>query len=892
MHLKKIFALLFFFSNCAVISQTVILKGVVKNEEDDVLSYATIIADSDNAKNTSFSIVDERGLYKIRLKKNTHYIITANYLGYKPKVIDVKIQKDSILNFKLIPETNELNEVVISYQQPIIIKQDTIKYRVNKFTTGNERKLKDVLRKLPGIEVDRNDNVFLRGKRISKVLVENKQFFTGESKLAVSNIPGNAIHEIEIIDNFNEIAVLKGLEDSNDIAMNVKLKQEKKKFWFGDLELGSDFGTDNRNLIHPSVFYYSPQKSINLIGDINNIGKKSFTFKDYLNFEGGYQKILLDTKSYFSKISDNFSQFLTNQNFKNSNHYFGGGSINYSINKDLTLIGYGIYSKSNDELESQSRNEYLNETSIVENRRQTSNPTNNFFISKVGAEKNLSGSGTLKISSYFKCSTLSNVLNNESIVGNTSRTILSNSETINLDFKQNLEIYKDISEGHTITGIANFNYQRGRNLTNWNSNTDIFPSIIPLKYDLDYLIFKNMSSESNNFSFLFKHYWVLGNNIHLYSTLGGENYMNYYRTEEFQKVSNGNLNEFENANFGNNVNFYFDHYYIGNHVVFQFGNLRVKPGIFFHNYNRKTTQDDQNYTLVKNYLLPEIQLKYEVNRGEKISLSYNKKVRFPSVFRLLKNYTLLDFNSVYLGNPTLENEVFHQANFYYYKFSLLKNLNYNFNVRVRKNEKGVRNRNILEGINFITQPILLDNSDESILLSGSLQKRYGNYTVSFGLNSMFSRNLRELNMNLFDNRAQNLSLRTGLKGNLTPEFNFDISYHRERNWYITNNSLSIFDNHLLDVICEYNFWDNFNFSLDFNFQNFTNQTAQSNQENKILNLSFTYNNENHPWQISLSANNALNNNEIRNSSFNDFLISEQSRFVLPRIFLLSFSYQL
>jgi len=68
---------------------------------------------------------------------------------------------------------------------------------------------------------------------VTKVLVEDKTFFTGNSKLAVNNIPADAVDKIEILDNYNEVAMLKGLQDSEDMAMNIKLKEDKKKLLLG-----------------------------------------------------------------------------------------------------------------------------------------------------------------------------------------------------------------------------------------------------------------------------------------------------------------------------------------------------------------------------------------------------------------------------------------------------------------------------------------------------------------------------------------------------------------------------------------------------------------------------------------------------------------------------------
>ncbi|KAB1157295.1 carboxypeptidase regulatory-like domain-containing protein [Tenacibaculum aiptasiae] len=892
MNKKKKFFLRFFLFTLSLNSQIIKLKGKVSDSDNNLLPYATIIADSNNSEFSSYSVSDEKGNFNFKLKKNRYYIITANYLGFKPKTIRSKFSKDSILNFKLDIETEKLDEVSIKYTPPIIVKKDTIIYKIEKFATGEERKLKDVLKKLPGVEVDKAGNVTVQGKRVTKVLVENKQFFTGDSKLAVNNIPADAINQVEVLDNYNDVALLKGLEDSNDMAMNIKLKEDKKNFWFGDIEAGSGIGLSKRHLIHPSIFYYSPKTSINLIGDVNNTGKKSFTFKDYLDFEGGYKKILLDPKAYFSKLNDDFSQFLTNQDFKNSNHIFGGASLNYSINSSTDLIGYSIYSKSDNELESQNINEYINESNLIEKRTTTNNPINDFIITKIGIERKQKDGGKLKVNSFLKSSDNINSIKNISTLNGTTNYINTLSHANNIDFKQDIEWHKSLSKNHTFTSIANFNYGKGETLVNWNTNNNIFQSIIPIINDSSYSIFKNKETSSLNFSALLKHYWVLGNFVHLYTTGGSQFFNDKYYTNEFQKVSDGTVNDFNSSNFGNDIDFNFNNFYIGSHLKFQKGKFTFKPGIFFHNYQRKTKQNNQNLRLQKNYILPELSIKIDLKRSEKINIKYNRKVRFPSLTKLLNSFTLTNFNSIYIGNPTLENELYHQASIYYYKFSLFKKLNYNFNLRYRKNEKGVKNRNNLEGINFITQPILLDNSDESINFSGNINKRYGDYKISLGVNTTFLNYLQQLNNEIFKNKSESFSFNTSVKTNFLKFPNFSVNYKKEFNNYKSQGSLSKFENDFINLNIEYDFWDDFIFNLNYNFRDFKNKNINSTNRNDILNTSLFYQKENSPWGIEITANNLFDNQFIRNSSFNDFLISDNRKFILPRILLLKISYKL
>lgn len=885
-----IFSCWFLLSN-SIHAQTIKIKGKVTDSLQNPLAYANVVAEPKVDRDIKFSITDDQGNYELRLDKNETYLITYTFLGYKPVSLNIIAQKDSILNVTLKDKVEVLDEVKIDAKLAVSIRKDTITYLTDKFTTGEERKLRDVLKKLPGVEVDKVGNVIVQGKKVTKVLVEDKQFFTGDSKLAVNNIPADVVNEIEILDNYSDVAILKGLEDSDDMAMNIKLKEGKKKFWFGDIE--TSYGFEERHLLHPSLFYYSPKTSINVIGDFNNIGKKSFTFKDYLDFEGGYNKILLNPKAYFSRLNDDFSQFLNDRNFKDSDHLFGGFNVNQSINNSTELVGYTIYSQSKNQLENQNILEYVSDVgSLIENRTVTRNPDNQFIISKLALEKGYEDDSELKIQFFLKASENQDFSNTSSFFDNTRNFINTTTQADNFNIKLGLEWYKRLSDSQIFTTLINYNYSKGNNLINWLADDMVFQEAIPIIDDITFNIFNDKETRSSNFAFLVKHYWVLGNFIHLYTTLGADTYSDTLESNEFQLLSNGQENNFSSSGFGNNIDFDFDDYYMGLHLKFQTGKFTFKPGIFFHSYHRLVKQINERQILEKSYILPEVLIKGELKRSVKITFRYNRKVRFPSVLRLADNLTLTNFNSIYTGDSSLENELYHQASIHYYKFNLFRKLNYNVRVTYRKTEKGIKNRTLIENINFITQPILINNSDESINMSGRLSKGYGKIDVS--LNGNFSKNnfLQVINDIQQKNNSESFSIGTRLRTKFSNFPNFTVNYSKSFNNYTTPVSLSKFENDNLDFFLEYNFGKNFIFKLDYNYQRFNNLTVNSVNNNDILNTSLNYSREKSPWSFEISANNIFNNQFIRNNSFSDFLISDTRTFVLPRIIMFKLSYKL
>ena len=264
------FLLLMSFSAFA---QKVTISGTVKDSLQQPLDVANVVAvnQADQALD-GFGITNPAGFFKINVKANTSYVLKVSYLGFQTKELPITTSNEDIkIDVTLFEQTQNLEEVELVYEIPITIKGDTIVYNTDSFVSGTEKKLADVLEKLPGIEVNDDGEIEVEGKAVSKVMVEGEDFFDGDSKLATKNIPANALDKVEVLRNYSEVSQLSGVTNNQDnIALNIKLKEGKKKFWFGEISGG--IGFDERYVVHPKLFYYSPEFSINILTVLNNIG--------------------------------------------------------------------------------------------------------------------------------------------------------------------------------------------------------------------------------------------------------------------------------------------------------------------------------------------------------------------------------------------------------------------------------------------------------------------------------------------------------------------------------------------------------------------------------------------------------------------------------------------
>lgn len=885
--LRLFFLMLFVTNFCH--SQKTNLNGIITDSIGTPLSFANVIADPQGNTSIAFAISDDKGQYNLSLEKEQSYRITVSYLGYIPQSIEFTAKESQVKNFKLTPSSEELDEVTLTYTPPIVVKKDTITYRTDAFTTGEERKLRDILKKLPAVEVDRAGNVTVQGKKVTKVLVENKQFFTGDSKLAVNNIPADAVDKIEVLDNYNEVGFLKGLEDSDEMAMNIRLKEDKKRFVFGDIEAGA--GIKERYLVHPSLYYYSPKTSINVIGDLNNTGSKSFTVKDYLEFEGGTSKLINDTKGYFSLLNDDFAQFLGSQDFIANRNQFGAVSITQAINQKIDLSSYGIWSDMRNETEVQTLNDYIASDNLIEYRTNTGNQKSSFGIGKLTFKIKPNNDTDITVGSYIKASNNHSQNNISTVTEESSNIINTNVSANNVSMKQDLQWHKQFSKEHTTSAVFNYHYQKATPNTNWLTDEVILQGLIPVINEETYNIFKAKEIKSHNVNFVFKHYWVLNRFNHIYFTLGSQLAFDDYQTNEFQRLEDGSINDFTMSSFGNDTGFNFNDSFIGIHYKSQKGKVTFKPGLFYHYYNWNITQFNERTTNGKPIILPELTTDVEFSSTKKLTLKYNLKARFPSISQLANRFTLLSFNSIYQGNESLENELYHHTQLRLYRFSLFKDIFYNLTASYRVKEDNFKNTTTIQGIDFVSSPLLSDFEDKVWSFSGSLKKGFGKYKFSVKGSMTLADYEKPINTVIVANTSNNYSFGGGMETRFKNFPNVELGYTKSISEYRANTS-SEFQTDVFSVYVEYDFLKDFIFKADYRYENYANKTFDATSTFDVANTSLFYQKENSPWGFEISANNIFDIGFKQRNSFSSIIVSDERTFILPRIIMFKLSYKL
>ena len=888
--LKFLLLLILLFTTEVSIAQTYI--GTVKDSANVPLHGANLIAipDSDDL-NMAFSISDEKGRYRLNLEKDSSYVIEISYLGYQ-KIIDSIIASRDIQKDYTMQASNEsLEEVLIKKKMAVVVKEDTTIYRTDIFKTGEERKLREVLNKLPGVEVDREGTITVNGKKVDKLMVDGKTFFTGDSKLAVENIPADAVDEVEVLDNYSEIPFLKGLEDSDKMAMNIKLSEGKKKFAFGDIEVGG--GVEDRYSLHPTLFYYSPKTSVNVIGDFNNTGQKSFSMQDYINFEGGYLS-LMDRPNASSIYNDDFAQFLRNEDFTYNKNEFGAFNIAQEITSDLDLNAYTIISNNKLETLEEYNITYIDEERGLDEFRETRQNNDLFFtLNKLQLRYRPNPDEDLTYDAYVKTSsaTANGILNSFTPVDSTFINTMAKPDGI--DFTQHLNYSKQFSFEHTTTLNVDYKYSKNENDKVWLFNEPIFNTIIPFVEEDSLHLFQQVNTTLNQASLDLKHYWVLNNTNHIYPALGVSFSDQRFSNLDEQQLDSGEINSFTEVDFNNDVHYRLVDQYVGFQYKTMFGDLILKPGLFYHYYLWQVTQfADEITNETKPVVLPEFESEYKLGGSEKLRLNYRMRSSFNNASSYANRYRLSSFNRIYRGNENLENQLYHTLLLSYYKFSLFKGINYNFFFNYSNRVRSILNTTILEGINQISSPVYTDLPNETYSFRGSFTKRLNDFRFTVDGNASLMSYSRIVNQNTIAYDSENYGYSLRIRTTFDDLPNLDVGYEHDFSAFGSDNFQNRFVQFQPFARLEYDFLNGFILKADYEYNYYKNQENDQVNRFQIGNASLFYNKLDSAWSFEVEVNNMLDANFRRENSFSEFIVTDSRIYLQPRTVLLKIAYKL
>jgi len=343
--MKKTLILLFItFSSLLIKAQMAELRGTLTDEKKSPLPYATVtlMRPSDSSL-LYYGITNLSGTYEIGKIKPGEYLFQAASMGYQTinRKIILPVSDNSMGVIQMSPQIHQIDGVEIKAEYiPMLIKKDTIEYNAGAFKVKPDGVAEDILRKLPGVEVDRSGNIKALGEDVQNVLVDGKEFFSNDPKVTTKNLPAEAIKKVQVYDKKSEEADLSGIEDaSREKTINFVLKEGQKQAWFGEVSAGG--GTGDHYAANAKVYRFTKTKQIAMLGMLNNTNKSGFSLQDYIDFNGGLSSMM----SGSSRISLSFdnSAPIDFGNKINGLLTSGAAGMNYSVELKKDRRFYGSY---------------------------------------------------------------------------------------------------------------------------------------------------------------------------------------------------------------------------------------------------------------------------------------------------------------------------------------------------------------------------------------------------------------------------------------------------------------------------------------------------------------------------------------------------------------------
>lgn len=901
-------------------------KGVVKDSIGEPLEMANVIALDTVAKSiASYGFTDAKGNYKLDLKKNTVYNIKISYVGYKEISEFVKTKDANITKNYTMYEDNMLDGINIVSKMPVTVKGDTIIYNADSFKNGSERKLEDVLKKLPGVEVNDEGQIEVEGKAVEKIMVDGKEFFSGDTKLATKNIPSNAVDKIQVLRNYANVSQLSGVQNNQDrVAINIKLKEGKKNFWFGDITAGGGQSPDtDLYLFQPKLFYYTPKYTINVIGDVNNLGDAVLDRRDVMSFSGGFRSQSPSNGTNINLGSAGIG-FL-NANARNNNRIetkLTALNFSYSPNPKLDLSGFLIWSSNSNGQKRNNTIDYVDPNTPDDFVQNTTDQTSNTGLFKFKSiyKKNINNQMDYELFGRF-----SNEFRTDAVNSLVLSDIAEKENTTPYRINQNLSYFYTASEKsifalevqHLLQDEDPF-YVASLENNPLNNNPTDDPALEEFEDGFDdaanalgldrsnmyYALEQDRRVKSNQLDAKLDYYYILNSKSNLNLVAGTILSKQNFDSKFFQILDNGTeidpnptLPGLNNVLTTNDTEYNFTDIYAGLRYRLKAGIFTFTPGFTVHAYNMNNTQYGTEYfkeTFQK--FLPEFEMIMQFKRSESLQFSYRQRVNFTDVNQVAQGIVASSYNSFFYGNNDLTNASSHNLSLNYRSFNLFNNSNVFARVSYSKTID-----QIATDFNFIPGSVVSTRTNlnspfenENFSATGRVGKTIKKIRTSFGGNYSYNKNFRFNNSlgteNISINKGLNTSVGTNFRKapNVSLRYNVNFSTQKDDSRPRDVESVS----HSPSINFDAYVWNSVTIRSDYS-ANTVKQDGNTVNSFDIWNAKLAYRkNRDAKWEYEIEGSNLLGTSSRTTTGQSNISFNINETFILPRLISFRVRYQL
>lgn len=365
------------------------IKGsVVDSLTGKPIEFASFsVLNPKDQKMVNGGITNSKGMFSIDDISKGKYQIMISYIGYSTYksilVLEGNNLQRNLGNIKLSKTSLELATTEIQGQAiPVQVKEDTVEYSASSFATDSNSVVEDLLKKLPGVDVDKDGKITAYGKEVTKVYVDGKPFFGNDTKTATKNLPVDMIDKVQIIDRKSDQSMFTQIDDGDvEKVLNLVVKPGRKNGVFGKVTVG--IGTEERYDGSGMVNWFEGARQVSVIGTANNIN--NIRFSDFVSMD--QNKIMSGAISFMMRGGANAgSRFFgggKNSNIPNFNasgvnsSWSAGTNFRDSIGKKVSFTGSYMFTASqNNKDQLSSRQTFLKDSSFTYNNSDISSSSN------------------------------------------------------------------------------------------------------------------------------------------------------------------------------------------------------------------------------------------------------------------------------------------------------------------------------------------------------------------------------------------------------------------------------------------------------------------------------------------------------------------------------------
>jgi len=678
------------------------IKGLITDSASgDPLEQASVSLLRQSDSLVLQQVLSGKNGFEFRRIAPGHYLLAISFTGYRPDTIRLALDTaGSGYNAGKIPlsrAASELMEVVVrSVIPPVIVKNDTLVYNTNTVKTEPNATIEDLIKKLPGMAVDKDGNITLHGQKVEKVYIDGKEFFLNDPKIATQNLTADMVDAIEAFDNQSDRSRFTGIKDMNtNKAINLRLKKDKKRGFFGNANARA--GTTNNYSGDATATYFKGSRWV--FGRVSGNRADNLSSGKGLKQSGNNEALnYRDDISRKTKLVFNYNR---NNNKNESGQLYKRETFLGDSSLQQTRNSFNINRSSNHnfninlsfEIDSFSSIIYTPSVSWQKNKRTNSDTSS--IISEKNGVSYLSNEGETMNRSSSDGSNINNSIAYRRRFRKKGRTFYGTFSQNHQEQNQDGSLYSllrsyDNGGAPIDTKTVNQIYTQQTRGNSYGMNIGYTEPIKP-NHIIDLLY--NLNHSSN----------VSGKQAFNYNPLTGK----------YDQEDTLTTNRFANSN--TQQNFSVGYNYIGTKVQYQLGVTLLYSSL-------ENESNNKNYTTIKEHFVnwsPRASAFYRLAKQKNLQIQYNGSSQSPTTEMLQPIPDLTNPFLIRRGNPNLEQQFQHQVN-----------INYN-----QSNNKKFKNLSLQLGGNYAQNKIVQSSTLSS---TGIQELMYVNVNGVYNINGNFN----------------------------------------------------------------------------------------------------------------------------------------------------------